>query len=103
MRVLASIIWLLALLNFAAAQSSQDSDLKCALTAAAEIGSSPRDSPHYNAAFSLYIFYVGRLSGRDDRSEWSAVVSKRLGELKQKAKSESSYVACMKLFNAKLK
>jgi hypothetical protein len=40
------------------------------------------------------LFYLGRLSGRDDRTYWAAVVKGRLAEPKTKAKAPDLYGSC---------
>ncbi len=64
---------------------TKDFDLACAVVSAAEIATTRPGSPERNTAFQVQFFYLGRLSGRDDATNWAAVVKGRLAELKSKA------------------
>src|SRR6266478_4316881 len=70
----------------ARAATDQDFDLACAVVSAAEIATTKAGSDERNMALQIQFFYLGRLSGRDDRTYWTAVVKGRLAELKTKLK-----------------
>ena len=51
--------------------------------------------------FQIQFFYLGRLSGRDDRTYWAAVVKGRLAELKTKAKALDLSGSCAEFVTKK--
>ena len=63
--------------------SPRDFDLACAVAAGAEIGASQseHDIPRRDMAVRIFIFYLGRLSGRDDSKDWNAIAWGRVAEL----------------------
>ena len=50
----------------------------------------------------VWSFYLGRLSGRDDKTAWGMVIKGRLAELREKAKSKELYGKCMDFYTAKI-
>ena len=78
----------------ARAATDQDFDFACAVVSAAEIATTKAGSDEQNMALQIQFFYLGRLSGRDDRTYWAAVVKGRLAELKTKAKAPDLYGSC---------
>jgi hypothetical protein len=84
------------------AASDQDFDLACAVVSAAEIATSRVGSDERNAAFQIQFFYLGRLSGRDDQTYWSAVIKGRIAELKAKAKAPDLYGRCAEFVTKKI-
>jgi hypothetical protein len=76
------------------AATDQDFDLACAVVSAAEIATTRVGSEERNAALQIQFFYLGRLSGRDDQTYWSAVVKGRISQLKAKAKAPDLYGSC---------
>jgi hypothetical protein len=76
------------------AATDQDFDLACAVVSAAEIATTRVGSEERNAALQIQFFYLGRLSGRDDQTYWSAVVKGRIAQLKAKAKAPDLYGSC---------
>src|SRR5262245_53071874 len=79
----ASIFALLVGSSTAVAQdiSAKDFDLACAVTASAVVASSPKGAAERDAAMWLWSFYLGRLSGRDDKTFWAMVSKGRLAAL----------------------
>jgi hypothetical protein len=57
-------------------------DLSCATAAAWAMSWAPQDDPKgkalYDGAFNLSLFYLGRLSGRDNGTRWMWVVRDQL-------------------------
>ena len=55
--------------------SPKDFDLACAVVAGAEMGASQKEQniPRRDAAVTIFVFYLGRLSGRDDSKDWNAM------------------------------
>ena len=48
-------------------------------------------------------FYLGRLSGRDDKTFWAMVIKGRLAELRENPKAkELLYGKCMEFYTAKM-
>jgi hypothetical protein len=84
------------------AAADQDFDLACAVVSGAEIATNKPGSAERNMALDISFFYLGRLSGRDDRTYWTAVVNGRLAELKTKAKAPDLFGACAEFFTKKI-
>ena len=82
--------------------SAKDFDLACAVTASAVIGSSPMGRVERDAAVMVWTFYLGRLSGRDDKTAWGMVIKGRLAEMRDKAKSKELYGKCMDFYTTKI-
>jgi hypothetical protein len=56
-----------------------------------------------NIALLVNSFYLGRLSGRDDKTYWKGVVVERLAELKDKALPKGGYANCLDFYTEKIK
>jgi hypothetical protein len=98
-----SICALLVGSSIAVAQDIKDFDLACAVTASAVVASSPKGAVERDTAMWLWSFYLGRLSGRDDKTFWAMVIKGRLAELREKPKSkELLYGKCMEFYTAKM-
>jgi hypothetical protein len=84
-----SICALLALSSTAIAQniSAEDFDLACAVTAGAIFGSNPKGGAERDASKMVWTFYVGRLTGRDDKTIWNTVIKGRIAEMGESLKS----------------
>jgi hypothetical protein len=82
--------------------SANDFDLACAVTASAVIGSSPMGRVERDAAVMVWTFYLGRLSGRDDKTAWGMVIKERLAEMRDKAKSKELYGKCVDFYTTKI-
>lgn len=91
-----------AQVSHAHAATNQDFDLACAVVSAAEIATTAVGSEERNTAFQIQFFYLGRLSGRDDRIYWAAVVKGRLAELRSKAKAPDLYSSCAEFVTKKI-
>lgn len=78
-----------------AAAGERDFDLACAIVSAAEIGTTAVGSEEQRAALQIQMFYLGRLSARDNQTHWKTVISGRLAELREKAKSPDLYGRCL--------
>jgi hypothetical protein len=86
----------------ALAATDQDFDLACAVVSAAEVATTAPGSAERNTAFQIQFFYLGRLSGRDDQTYWSAVIKGRIAELKAKAKAPDLYGRCAEFVTKKI-
>lgn len=75
--------------------SPKDFDMACAMTTGAEMGNDQQNAEKRGAAFTLFVFYLGRLSGRDDSTDWNKVALGRVAELKEKARSDEQFTSCM--------
>jgi hypothetical protein len=84
--------------------SPKDFDLACAIASSAWM-LKQEDGKEVKGAdpFTLFTFYLGRLTARDDRTAWTVVVSGRLEELHGKAFSPEVLVSCIKLYTSKLR
>jgi hypothetical protein len=80
----------------------QNFDLACAVAASAEIATTKPGTEERNTAFTVNVFFLGRLSGRDMFTSWSAVVKGRIAELREKAKSAETYGLCMDFLRTQL-
>ena len=76
--------------------------MACAMTTGAEMGSNQPNAEKHSAAFTLFVFYLGRLSGRDDGTDWNKVVLGRVAELKEKARSDELFTSCMNFYISKI-
>ena len=83
--------------------SPKDFDMACAMTNGAEMASDQQDAKKRSAAFTLFVFYLGRLSGRDDSTDWNKVVLGRVAELKERARSDQLFTSCMDFYISKIK
>jgi hypothetical protein len=85
--------------------SPRDFDLACAVAAGAEMGASQneQDIPRRDMAVRIFIFYLGRLSGRDDSKDWNAIAWGRVSELQQEARSSQVLDRCLGFYNSKTK
>lgn len=77
-------------------------DLVCAIASAAQATQTVNGSEAWNIALNTHWFYLGRLSGRDDTTNWFMVVTGRLAELKDKAKMPEMYGDCLKFASSKI-
>ena len=101
--LVASIFALLAVSSTAIAQniSAEDFDLACAVTAGAIFGSNSKGDAERDASKTVWTFYLGRLTGRDDKTIWNTVIKGRIAEMGEKAKSEELYGKCMDFYMVK--
>jgi hypothetical protein len=85
--------------------SPKDFDLACAVAAGADIGASQNEqnTPRRDMAVRIFIFYLGRLSVRDDSRDWNAIAWGRVAELQQEARSSQMLDRCLHLYNSKTK
>jgi hypothetical protein len=85
--------------------SPRDLDLACAVAAGAEMGASQNEQnvPRRDMALRIFIFYLGRLTGRDDSKDWNAIAWGRVAELQQEARSSQMSDRCLNLYNSKTK
>jgi hypothetical protein len=104
MKIFVASICMLLVSGVAVAQdiTAKDFDLACAVTASAEIATTQKGTKERDAAFTVFTFYLGRLSARDDKTFWGAVVKGRIAEMREKAKSESVYGRCMDFYVSKM-
>jgi hypothetical protein len=77
------------------AGTDQDFDLACAITSAAELATTKAGTDERNFALLLNYYFLGRLSGRDSKTYWSAVVKGKIAELRERAKSAEMYGRCL--------
>jgi len=85
--------------------SPRDFDLACAVAAGAEMGASQSEQniPRRDMALRIFIFYLGRLGGRDDSKDWNAIAWGRVAELQQEARSSQMLDRCLSFYNSKTK
>ena len=80
----------------------KDFDLACAIASSIELAQARKNTDEWHYAFSLASFYLGRLSGRDDQTYWSAVVKGRVAERRGQPNSEPVVAKCIEFFSQKL-
>jgi hypothetical protein len=85
--------------------SRGDFDLACAVAAGSEMGASQTEQniPRRDMALTLFVFYLGRLTGRDDSKDWNAIAWGRVAELQQEARSPEILDRCLGFYNSKTK
>jgi hypothetical protein len=85
--------------------SPKDFDLACAMVAGAEMGASQngQNIPRRDMAVTMFTFYLGRLSGRDDSKDWNAIVRGRVAELKEAVRSRKMVDTCLDFYISKTK
>ena len=85
--------------------SPKDFDLACAVSVGAEMGASQSEHniPRRDMAVTIFAFYLGRLSGRDDSRDWNAIAWGRVAELQQEARSSEMFDRCVRLYISKTK
>ena len=85
--------------------SPKDFDLACAVAGGAEMGASQTEQnvQRRDVALRIFIFYLGRLSVRDDSKDWNAIAWGRVAELQQEARSSQMLDRCLNLYNSKTK
>ena len=52
---------------------------------------------------TIFTFYLGRLSGRDDSKDWNAIVKSRIAELQEAVRSPKMVDACLDFYISKIK
>jgi hypothetical protein len=85
--------------------SPKDFDLACAMVAGAEMGASQNEQniPRRDMAVTMFTFYLGRLSGRDDSKDWNAIVRGRVAELQEAVRSQKMVDTCLDFYISKIK
>ena|SRR5690242_4584010 len=85
--------------------SASDFDLACAVAAGEEMGASQNEqnAPRRDVALRLFIFYLGRLSGRNDSKDWNAIAWARVSNLPREARSSEMVDRCLAFYNSKTK
>ena len=95
--VAASFLWTVT----AQAQSDKsDFDFVCAVTTGAQMN---EDEQRAAATMPAFSFYIGRLSARDDRTNWTIVVANRLAEKQWATPSPQLLGKCLDFYASKLK
>jgi hypothetical protein len=82
--------------------SPKDFDLACAMVAGAEMGASQNEQKR-DMAVTIWTFYLGRLSGRDDSKDWNAIVRGRVAELQEAVRSPKLVDTCLDFYISKTK
>jgi hypothetical protein len=85
----------------AQAQSDKpDFDLVCAITTGAQMN---QDEQRAAATMPAHSFYIGRLSARDDHTNWMTVVESRLAEKQWAEPSPQLLGKCLNFYASKFK
>jgi hypothetical protein len=77
--------------------TKQDFDLACAVMSGAKMGAVVQNGVRINV-LSMLMFYLGRLSARDDTQAWNKIVLDRAGELHGKELDEHMLESCAALY-----
>lgn len=80
---------------------SKEFDLMCAIANTALLRKE-RGKEVEDAAFTLFTFYLGRLSARDDKTMWSTVVSSLAKTLPDAAPSGDVIARCRDFYTSKM-
>jgi hypothetical protein len=85
--------------------SPGDFDLACAMVAGARMGASQNEQniPRRDMAVTIFTFYLGRLSGRDDSKDWNAIIRGRVAELQEAVRSQKMVHTCLDFYISKIK
>ncbi len=105
MRIIVACALALLLPSLASATNytaPKEFDLACAVTTAAHMALF-KDHEARDVAYNMLSFYTGRLSGRDDKTVWSAVIAGRVAELREKAADTALFGDCTKFYLSKMK
>jgi len=99
MAVAASFLWAVT----AQAQSDKsDFDFVCAITTGAQL-SLGQDEQGSAATMAAHSFYIGRLSARDDHTNWAIVIAGRLSEKQWATPSPQLLGKCLDFYASKFK
>jgi hypothetical protein len=95
--VAASFLWAVS----AQAQSDKSNfDLVCAITTAAQMNQGEQIAA---ATMPAHSFYIGRLSARDDHTNWAIVIAGHLSEKEWATPSPQSLGKCLDFYASKFK
>jgi hypothetical protein len=95
--VAVSFLWAVT----AQAQSDRsDFDLACAITTAAQMN---QDEQRAAATMPAHSSYIGRLTVRDEHTNWTIVIASRLAENRGAAPSSQLLGKCLDFYASKLK
>ena len=98
--------FLIAVASFVLAVTAQaqsdkpDFDLVCAITTGAQMN---QDEQRAAATMPAHSFYIGRLSARDDHTNWTIVVASRLAEKQWAEPSPQLLGKCLDFYASKFK
>jgi len=92
-----SIILLLLSNDANAADKQQQFDLACAIVAGAKMGDTVNKTGD-GSLLTLLVFYLGRLSGRDDTKDWNKIALGRVAELQEKALDAGLLKSCINFY-----
>ena len=75
------------------------------MVASAEIRASQNEEniSRRDTAVTIFTFYLGRLSGRDDSKDWNAIVKSRIAELQEAVRSPKMVDTCLDFYISKIK
>jgi hypothetical protein len=97
--MVAALLWSVAT---QAQTDKKDFDFACAIATGAQMSLSQNQS--YSAgAIAAFSFYLGRLSVRDDTTDWTVVVQGRIAEKQYAAPSPRLLTTCLDFYTSKLK
>ena len=102
MKIRIAVACMLFSVSVATAQTAKDFDFECAVVASAELATTQKGTPERHRAFSVFAFYLGRLSARDDTTYWGAAIKGRIAELREKARSPDLFGDCADFIRKKL-
>jgi hypothetical protein len=82
--------------------TSQDVDLGCAVGATLEMIKATQGSKLAQRFYELSLFYLGRLSARDERADWGTVIGKAIKGRRGAAAPAALMDECVKRFSRKI-
>jgi hypothetical protein len=82
--------------------TDQDIDLACAVGATLEMITAPTNGSERQSFYELSLFYIGRLSARDDHTNWGTIVAKSMVGRKGQHSSLALMKKCLQIFGDKV-
>ena len=83
--------------------NAKDVDLACAVAATIEAGKEPApDADVRRIYFAMTSFYIGRLSARDDKARWTAIIGGRIAERHDQPNPPGLIASCVEFYKSKL-
>lgn len=80
----------------------KDLDVSCAVAANLEMSRTPKGTEAWNNAATLAVFYLGRLSGRDEQTHWATEIKGLVDERHDQPYPDTLVKQCVDLFRQKL-
>jgi len=85
--------------------SPKDFDFVCAVIGGQEMGAGHNENNARKREVGglVHSFYLGRLTGRDDTTEWQTLIGHRIARMKERPALPEVLSACYNFYSSKLK